>query len=191
MMQADGNFMPFPDPGRQPPPSAAEVPERLRKHYQRDGNFCAASGLESLAKLEGKLQPGEFPLQIDSSNEHRGFGEDERKLLLPYRLIAICRDAYSGEEAAQIIGAEIDADRFPLVSLPVFDEKGALCGYHVHIFAKHQGEALWINPAFPRVEVKGIPNIGRRLEVLRQKHKALGHYETLPILIYQRQADPS
>jgi len=145
------------------PRQLSELPDALRLHRQFNGDFCAVSGFECIAKLHGFLARDAFPLQSDPANQRKGFQPDHYAYLTKQGFI--CADAHhtTGAAAGAVIQKETEAGRFPLVSLPWTGSNG-YWGYHVFLFARHEGAALWIDPAIPCVILRGIDAIPQALE---------------------------
>jgi hypothetical protein len=164
------------------PEQIAEVPLAIRDHHQLNGDFCAVSGFESIAKLHGLLAGNAFPLQSDATNEQKGF-EPAHYTYLTERGFT-CSDQHigTGTAAAQIIQQETDAGRFPLASIPW--QKGGRWGYHVFLFARHEDQVLWIDPAEPCVMLRGIDAIPVALENNRTRNPIEGR--TIHMLTYTR-----
>ena len=160
----------------------AELPASLREHHQFSGNFCAVSGFECIAKLEGLLAPTAFPLQSEPASEHKGFGPADCGYLTGLGFAVHDEHYPSGQAASTVIQAETDAGRFPLVSMPVQDAHENWA-YHVFLFAKHLDAVLFINPAEPCVILRGIDAIPQVLEIMRTQHPLQHH--TVHLLTYQ------
>ncbi len=169
-----------PKPTRTVAASAAEVPEKLRQHYQFPRDFCAVSGFESIAKLEGLIAPDTFPLQSDPANVAKGFEPAHRTFLDTLGLDAKDDHYHSGADAALVIGREVSAGRFPLVSMPVIG------GFHVYIFAEDGGKLLFIDPAVPKVILRGLDALPLALENWRANSPA--KHKTIHVLTYIRRA---
>jgi len=144
------------------PEQIAELPVAIRQHHQLNGDFCAVSGFECIAKLHGFLAGDAFPLQSDAANEHKGFEPAHYAYLTERGLTCSDQHLETGLAAAQIIQQETDAGRFPLASLPW--NKGRGWGYHVFLFARHEDHVLWIDPAEPCAMLRGIEAIPIALE---------------------------
>jgi hypothetical protein len=169
-----------PKPSRAVAASAAEVPEKLRQHYQFPRDFCAVSGFESIAKLEGLIAPDAFPLQNDPANVAKGFEPAHRIFLDTLGLDAKDEHYHTGAAAALVIGHEVSAGRFPLVSMPVTG------GFHVYIFAEDGGQLLFIDPAVPKVILRGLDALPVALENWRANYPT--KHKTIHVLTYTRRA---
>lgn len=165
------------------PEQLAELPEALRLHHQFDGDFCAVSGFECIAKLHGLLAPGAFPLQSHPANQHRGFQPDHYVYLTERGFVCADMHLPTGAKAGSVIQTETDTGRFPLVSLPWQGGDGKW-GYHIFLFARHEGAVLWIDPAIPCVMLRGIDAIPQALENVRVNNP-LGR-RTIHTLTYTR-----
>lgn len=165
------------------PAQLAELPDAIRLHRQLDGDFCAVSGFESIAKLHGLLASDAFPLQGIPANQHRGFQPDHYAYLTERGFT--CADTHypTGQAATAAIQTETDAGRFPLASLPWQSGDGNW-GYHVFLFTRHEGAMHWIDPAVPCVMLRGIDAIPQALENLRVNNP-LGR-RTIHLLTYTR-----
>jgi hypothetical protein len=160
----------------------AELPEAIRQHYQFPDDFCAVSGFECVAKLEGHLAPNAFPLQSDPANLHKGFEPAHCTYLTGLGFTVHDVHHPTGQAAAAVIQTETDAGRFPLVSMPVPDEQGHW-GYHVFLFARHENAVIFIDPSVPRVMLRGIDQIPVALENMRNRHPLEHH--TVHLLTYK------
>ena len=167
------------------PAQLAELPDALRLHYQFNGDFCAVSGFECIAKLHGLLARDAFPLQGDPTNQYRGFEPDHYAYLTARGFN--CTDLHhpTGAAAGAVIQTETEAGRFPLAALPWRGANGNW-GYHIFLFARHEGVTLWIDPAIPCVMLRGMDAVPQALENVRVNNP-LGR-RTIHLLTYARLA---
>jgi hypothetical protein len=159
----------------------AELPDELRKHHQFPGDFCAVSDFESLAKLEGLLDPAAFPLQMNVTNQRKGFEPAHRGYLEGIGLEVDDKHYDSGAGAAAVIAAEVAAGRSVLMAMPHLENP---IGKHVYVFTKYKGDTILVDPAEPRVKLRGMDAIPTVLENWRANSP---HPEkTIHLLTYRR-----
>ena len=121
-----------------------EIDEVLRTHKQHHQMSCSVSALEFVAKLYGLIQLDKFPLQEDPKNQHNGF--DDKDLQDAVGLSG-SSELYEPQAAINLIEAETNLDRFPIVSFYMFSDTGQPLGYHIHVAAKQSGQSILIDPA--------------------------------------------
>ncbi len=162
-------------------PVDSRIPRQLRKHYQFRGDYCAVSGFECIAKLEGLIAPDAFPLQSDSGNTGIGFEPKHRALLEELGVDASEDVQYkSGASASAAIISALDAGRSALISMPCLDMSPK---FHVYLCTKSGGETLLIDPAKLEILLKGADALPQALENWRMNYPSKD--KTVHVLTYR------
>ena len=138
--------------------------EVLQAHYQFDGEFCYASGLEFVSKLYGLTPLDAFPLQENDENQHKGFGETDLQDLVSLN----GTDAYGDVQSAlDSIEKEINSDKSVLVSLRGFLTYGrVLCPqeYHIFVVTPQGNQPILIDPQMTQVLASDSEGVSKILE---------------------------
>jgi hypothetical protein len=134
------------------------LPAALSNHYQFAGDFCAVSGFECIAKLHNLIQEKDFPLQSDTSNQYKGFGDTQ--FLNKWFL---CTEGHLDTAGAMaLIEKETNEGRHPLVSM--FVKRSTKTEYHIFLLTNHGGDLLLIDPSSPTIVASGRVDVQKELE---------------------------
>ena len=150
------------------------LPVALLAHRQLHPYSCAVSGFECIAKLHGWIKPDAFPLQLDLSNQAKGF--DDTKFLESFGVIC-SSPLLSASDAFNEITRMTAAGKYPLVVL--FDKA---VGYHAYVVAPGAIGPMLIDPAGPRI-IESDP--AKLKNLLISNSKANPQRSQIHVLTYQ------
>ena len=120
-----------------------DIPSLLKVHRQLHDWSCSASAHEFIAKLHGKLNDSDFPLQNDPTSQRGGF---QFEAFLNGIGFTGCDDHFLPPDALHMIARETSDGRFPLVS--ILTGLGTAATYwHIVVAVPSGAEVALVDPA--------------------------------------------
>lgn len=149
-----------------------------RVHYQWEGNYCVASGMECILKWHKLIPVDSYPFQSNPKNAGIGFGEAQH-LLNPYKIIPQ-NPKLNIEDTLNLISKEMNEERVVLIALPV---RQTYCGIvHIFVALRHNLELVLFDPKWKHMECENLKDL---TNLLHNKEREFPSRNFVDLLIYE------